>query len=34
MTDPAVFYNQEDLWMGATEKYYDAVQPVEPYYVM
>ena len=34
MTDPAVFYNQEDLWMRATEKYYDAVQPVEPYYVM
>lgn len=34
MTDPAVFYNQEDLWMRATEKYYEAVQPVEPYYVM
>ncbi|HEY7319017.1 MAG TPA: UPF0182 family protein [Candidatus Binatia bacterium] len=34
MTDPAVFYNQEDLWMQATEKYYAAVQPVEPYYVM
>jgi uncharacterized membrane protein (UPF0182 family) len=34
MTDPAVFYNQEDLWMRATEKYYAAVQPVEPYYVM
>jgi uncharacterized membrane protein (UPF0182 family) len=29
-----VFYNQEDLWMRATEKYYAAVQPVEPYYVM
>jgi uncharacterized membrane protein (UPF0182 family) len=34
MIDPAVFYNQEDLWMRATEKYYAAVQPVEPYYVM
>jgi hypothetical protein len=34
MTDPAVFYNQEDLWMRATEKYYSAVQPVEPYYVL
>jgi uncharacterized membrane protein (UPF0182 family) len=34
MTDPAVFYNQEDLWMRATEKYYAEVQPVEPYYVM
>jgi uncharacterized membrane protein (UPF0182 family) len=34
MTDPAVFYNQEDLWVRATEKYYAEVQPVEPYYVM
>ena len=34
MTDPAVFYNQEDLWVRATEKYYDRVQPVEPYYIM
>ncbi len=34
MTDPAVFYNQEDLWVRATEKYYQAVQPVEPYYIM
>jgi uncharacterized membrane protein (UPF0182 family) len=34
MTDPAVFYNQEDLWMRATEQYYASVQPVEPYYVM
>lgn len=34
MTDPTVFYNQEDLWVRATEKYYSAVQPVEPYYVM
>ena len=34
MSDPAVFYNQEDLWVRATEKYYDRVQPIEPYYVM
>jgi uncharacterized membrane protein (UPF0182 family) len=34
MEDPEVFYNQEDLWVRATEKYYTAVQPVEPYYVM
>lgn len=34
MTDPTVFYNQEDLWVRATEKYYDEVRPVEPYYVM
>jgi hypothetical protein len=29
-----VFYNQEDLWVRATEKYYDRVQPVQPYYIM
>ena len=23
MTDPTVFYNQEDLWIRATEKYYN-----------
>ncbi len=34
MADPEVFYNQEDLWMRATEKYYAGIQPVEPYYVM
>jgi hypothetical protein len=34
MTDPEVFYNQEDLWIRATEKYYTDIQPVEPYYVM
>ena len=34
MTDPEVFYNQEDLWVRATEKYYNQVQPVEPYYIM
>ncbi|MFO7974692.1 MAG: UPF0182 family protein [Candidatus Hydrogenedentota bacterium] len=34
MTDPEVFYNQEDLWVRATEKYYGNVQHVEPYYIM
>ena len=34
MSDPAVFYNQEDLWVRATEKHYDHIKPVEPYYVM
>ena len=34
MTDPTVFYNQEDLWVRATEKYYNNVQAVEPYYIM
>ncbi|HMA77442.1 MAG TPA: UPF0182 family protein [Candidatus Krumholzibacteriaceae bacterium] len=34
MDDPTVFYNQEDLWVRATEKYYEGVQPVEPYYIM
>jgi uncharacterized membrane protein (UPF0182 family) len=34
MTDPVVFYNQEDLWIRATEKYYDEIKAVEPYYVM
>jgi uncharacterized membrane protein (UPF0182 family) len=34
MDDPTVFYNQEDLWVRATEKYYGEVQPVEPYYIM
>ncbi|MBD3290205.1 UPF0182 family protein [candidate division KSB1 bacterium] len=34
MSDPTVFYNQEDLWIRATEKYYNRVQPVEPYYIM
>ncbi|MFO7977146.1 MAG: UPF0182 family protein, partial [Bacteroidales bacterium] len=34
MTDPTVFYNQEDLWVQATEKYYGNNQPVEPYYIM
>ena len=34
MTDPAVFYNQEDIWVRATEKHYGDIKPVEPYYVM
>ncbi len=34
MNDPAVFYNQEDLWVRATEKYYSDVKPVSPYYIM
>jgi uncharacterized membrane protein (UPF0182 family) len=34
MTDPAVFYNQEDVWVRATEKHYGNIEPVEPYYVM
>lgn len=34
MRDPEVFYNQEDLWVRATEKHYDRVEAVEPYYVM
>lgn len=28
MTDPTVFYNQEDLWVRATGKYYNNVQPL------
>ncbi len=34
MTDPAVFYNQEDLWVPATETYYGRTVTVEPYYIM
>lgn len=34
MTDPEVFYNQEDLWIRATEKYYNQMEPVPPYYIM
>ncbi len=34
MNDPAVFYNQEDLWVRATEKYYSNIQPVEPYHII
>jgi uncharacterized membrane protein (UPF0182 family) len=34
MQDSTVFYNQEDLWVRATEKYYGRVVPMEPYYIM
>ncbi|MFO8236458.1 MAG: UPF0182 family protein [Bacteroidales bacterium] len=34
MKDPVVFYNQEDLWIRATEKYYNTIKPVDPYYIM
>lgn len=34
MTDPEVFYNLEDLWVRATEKYYQSVQAVQPYYIL
>ena len=34
MTDPTVFYNQEDIWVRATNKYYNETVPVEPYYIM
>lgn len=34
MTNPDVFYNQEDLWVRATERHYDSVVEVDPYYVM
>lgn len=34
MTDPTVFYNQEDLWVRATAKYYNEIEPVDPYYIM
>jgi uncharacterized protein len=34
MTDPTVFYNQEDLWVRATNKSNNQTKPVEPYYIM
>ena len=34
MNDPRVFYNQEDLWIRATEKYHNTIKPVDPYYIM
>jgi uncharacterized membrane protein (UPF0182 family) len=33
MLDPDVFYNREDLWQIAREKYIERAQPVVPYYV-
>ncbi len=34
MSDPEVFYNKEDKWAIAKEKYRDATQQVLPYYVI
>lgn len=34
MDDPDMFYKQEDLWVRATERYYDQIRPVDPYYIM
>ncbi|NEO03064.1 MAG: COG1615 family transporter, partial [Moorea sp. SIO3I7] len=34
MTDPQVFYNQEDLWRIPQEIYAGKSQPVEPYYII
>ncbi len=34
MTDPEVFYNQEDLWVRAREKRSGSLGLVDPYYVM
>jgi uncharacterized membrane protein (UPF0182 family) len=34
MTDVTTFYQREDVWQFATERYRDNFQPVEPYYMM
>jgi uncharacterized membrane protein (UPF0182 family) len=34
MTDPAVFYNREDLWGFPRENYADETVPMQPYYVV
>ncbi len=34
MTDPAVFYNREDLWNFPRETYADETTPMQPYYVI
>jgi uncharacterized protein len=34
MSDPTVFYNQEDLWIRATELYGRQQREVEPYYII
>lgn len=34
MTDPQVFYNQEDLWALPQEKYAGRAVPFEPYYLL
>jgi uncharacterized protein len=34
MTDPAVFYNREDVWAFPRENYSDETLPMQPYYVI
>ncbi|MEJ2588052.1 MAG: UPF0182 family protein [Deltaproteobacteria bacterium] len=34
MTDPQVFYNQEDLWTSSEEKYAGSSIPMQPYYIL
>ena len=34
MTDPAVFYNREDVWTFPRENYADETLPMQPYYVI
>ena len=34
MTDPAVFYNREDLWGFPRENYAGETAPMQPYYVI
>ena len=34
MTEPPVFYNREDVWSLAQEKFDQSSQPVQPYYVI
>jgi uncharacterized membrane protein (UPF0182 family) len=34
MTDPQVFYNQEDLWAMPQEKYAGQAVPFQPYYIL
>ncbi len=34
MSDPEVFYNKEDRWAIAQEKYYDSTQEVIPYFAI
>lgn len=33
MTEPQIFYNQEDLWVIPNEAYENDTRPVEPYYI-
>ncbi len=34
MTDPQVFYNNEDLWQIPKERYAGSTVPIEPYYML